>query len=110
MIRASLAEHFVSQFSNSGPARRESLLAGRSGPIESALLPIHHNQTRDEESGCFETVQHRIDSAGAQTMPVAGKFVDERSAMDVTFASVMHKVHLYGAADEISNEFHIYYR
>jgi hypothetical protein len=97
----------VSQLANSAFAGRKRLPPRGGGAVEAPLLAGHDDLTGGEKTGRFESVQHRVDGAGTQTMPVSGKLIDQRRAVNVSFAGVVHDVDLHGAAIEVLNEIHV---
>lgn len=69
-------------------------------------MAVGKDLTRRQESGGFEAVQHRIHRAGAETVPVTQQLFDNGRSVHLALTGVVHDVHLYRAAREVSDHVH----
>jgi hypothetical protein len=52
-------------------------------------------------------MEHRVDGAGAEAVPMTGELLYERRSVDFAFAGVVHDVHRHGTPREVAHQVHV---
>lgn len=97
------AEDFVGEF----PQRFTRLVEGSSplgcGTVTTTASALNDFDPRAQQAFVFHPMQHRIQSAGTDPMPVAGEFLGDPRTVYLAVRGVMQNMKLNGTAQKRSH-------
>jgi hypothetical protein len=76
------------------------------GPVHAETASVDDHSTRGEQAGGFHPVQHGIERSRTQAVPVATQLLDERGAVHLALARVVHHMELDRTPDKVTHHIH----